>query len=54
MSGVCFRKIQEWVDLEMKQDWPCVDNYWSWLMGAYMGVYYSIFFIFVYIWSFLY
>ena len=32
--GFASKKIQEWVDVEMKSDRPCVDNCWSWVMDA--------------------
>ena len=51
--GFASKKIQEWVDVEMKSDRPCVDNCWSWVMDAYTGVHYHIFSIWRYIWNFL-
>ena len=51
--GFASKNIQEWADVEMKSDWPCVDNCWSWVMDAYTGVHYHIFFIWRCIWNFL-
>lgn len=32
----------KWVEVYIKQEWSCVDNYWSWVFGLRPSLYYSL------------